>query len=333
MAEPPIIALRDVAVGYGPTPLFQGVEFQLLPGERATLVGRNGSGKTTLMKLLAGALDPDVGERFVQPGTRVAWLPQEPAFRPGETAWEHVAEADPRDPPEDYEIQAALERFGLGDLADREAQSFSGGEARRASLARALVRPPDVLLLDEPTNHLDLDAIQHLEEFLLGFGAAILVISHDRAFSGRRHRAHLLAGARHAAHGEEALPGLRRLGRAGLRGGGEAGRAPRRQARPGEALAAAWRHRPAPAQSGPSRSPAGHAGRALGAARQAPPARPHHQRGRGALPHGDRGERRLGDGPPARTAAAAPSSKAFRPASSRETGSASWVRTAPARRR
>ena len=182
MATPPIIALRDVAVGYGPAPLFAGVEFQLLPGERATLVGRNGSGKTTIMKLLAGALEPDAGERYLQPGARVAWLPQEPRFRPGETGWDHVAAADPDDPPADFEIAAALERVGLSDRAERAADTYSGGEARKASLARALVRPPDVLLLDEPTNHLDLDAIQQLEEFLLGFGGAALVISHDRAF-------------------------------------------------------------------------------------------------------------------------------------------------------
>ena len=182
MAEPPIIALRDVALGYGPNPLFEGVEFQLLPGERATLVGRNGCGKTTLMKLLAGAIEPDAGVRFLQPGTRVSWLPQEPVFAAGETAWDHVAAADPDDPPADHEIAAALERFGVAELAKREAAGFSGGEARKVSLARALVRPPDVLLLDEPTNHLDLNAIQHLEEFLLSFGGALLVISHDRAF-------------------------------------------------------------------------------------------------------------------------------------------------------
>lgn len=182
MAEPPIIALRDVSLGFGPDPLFSGIEFQLLPGERATLVGRNGCGKTTIMKLLAGAIEPDAGERFLQPGTRVAWLPQEPVFEAKETAWDHVSSADPDNPPEDYEISAALDRFGIRKLASREAGSLSGGEARKVSLARALIRPPDILLLDEPTNHLDLNAIQDLEDFILSFGGALVVISHDRAF-------------------------------------------------------------------------------------------------------------------------------------------------------
>jgi ATP-binding cassette subfamily F protein uup len=182
MAEPPIIALRDVSLGFGPDPLFSGIEFQLLPGERATLVGRNGCGKTTIMKLLAGAIEPDSGERFLQPGTRVAWLPQEPVFEAQETAWDHVSSADPNNPPEDYEISAALDRFGIRKLASREARTLSGGEARKVSLARALIRPPDILLLDEPTNHLDLNAIQDLEDFILSFGGALVVISHDRAF-------------------------------------------------------------------------------------------------------------------------------------------------------
>lgn len=181
---PPIITFRDVSIGFGATPLFEDLSFSITPGDRICLIGRNGCGKSTLMKLIMGDLEPDSGDTFMLPGTRLTWLPQDPQLRAGITVRQHIEEAGPADdPPEAYEIEAVLDRMALD--GEREMQTLSGGEVRRASLARALVRPPDILLLDEPTNHLDLPTIEWLEKFLAEYKGASLIVSHDRAFLNR----------------------------------------------------------------------------------------------------------------------------------------------------
>ncbi|HEY1561137.1 MAG TPA: ATP-binding cassette domain-containing protein [Caulobacteraceae bacterium] len=172
---PPILALRDVGLADGPTMLFEGVDLALGRGERACLVGRNGTGKSTLLRLLLGEIDPDVGERITVPGLSIALVAQEPIIA-GETlqAWAETGRAAP------HLARAALESMGL-DPASPTA-NLSGGETRRAALARAFAEEPDVLLLDEPTNHLDILAIEALETRLGRQRAALLLVSHDRTF-------------------------------------------------------------------------------------------------------------------------------------------------------
>jgi ATP-binding cassette subfamily F protein uup len=183
---PPLLALRDARLTFGGRPTFAGVTLALAKGERACLVGRNGSGKSTLLKVLAGLVELDGGEVFRQPGARVAYLPQEPPLDPALTAAEYVAAGLPPDPAAGerrYLVEAILDEVALA--PHRGLGQLSGGETRRLALARALVGGPDALLLDEPTNHLDIPAIEWLEERLAASRAALLLVSHDRAFLTR----------------------------------------------------------------------------------------------------------------------------------------------------
>ncbi|MEZ5844688.1 MAG: ATP-binding cassette domain-containing protein [Hyphomicrobiaceae bacterium] len=175
----PLIALKDVHLTFGGTPLLVGAELSVEPGERICLVGRNGSGKSTLLKIAAGQIEADAGERFAQPGARIAYLPQEPDVTVAATTLDYAEGgfAAGEDP---WRARLMLDALGL---SGREPTAhLSGGEARRAAIARALAPEPDVLLLDEPTNHLDLPAIEWLEAELEGFRGALVMISHDRRF-------------------------------------------------------------------------------------------------------------------------------------------------------
>ncbi len=176
--KPPVLALKEVRLADGPKMLFDGVDLGLEPRSRACLVGRNGAGKTTLLKVLAGQIEGDEGERVVTPGTRIAYVPQEPDIS-GPTVLDH-ATAGGAQP---HEAEAALELFGIDPA--KPSQGLSGGEIRRVALARAFAEDPDVLLLDEPTNHLDILAIETLEGQLAASRAAMLIVSHDRAFLER----------------------------------------------------------------------------------------------------------------------------------------------------
>jgi ATP-binding cassette subfamily F protein uup len=176
--RPPIIALKDVRLADGPRMLFDGVDLALEAGVRACLVGRNGAGKSTLLRVLAGLTEPDGGDRSLTPAARVTFVSQEPAITgPSLLAYASAGGAEP------HEAEAALQTFGLDPA--RSTEGLSGGEGRRAALARAFAERPDVLLLDEPTNHLDIFAIETLEAELASTRAAALIVSHDRAFLER----------------------------------------------------------------------------------------------------------------------------------------------------
>ena len=176
---PPLIQLKDIALTFGGTPLLSAVELSVSAQERVCLIGRNGSGKSTLLKIAAGLVEPDRGSRFVQPGATIRYLPQEPDFAGFASTLAYVeAGLGPGD--DHYPARYVLEQLGL--RGDEDPAHLSGGEARRAALARVLAPSPDILLLDEPTNHLDLTTIEWLESELDGRRSALVIISHDRRF-------------------------------------------------------------------------------------------------------------------------------------------------------
>ncbi|MFT0861537.1 ABC-F family ATP-binding cassette domain-containing protein [Ancylobacter sp. G4_0304] len=176
---PPLLLLQDTRLTFGGTPLLEGAELSVSAGERVGLVGRNGSGKSTLLKIAAGLVQADSGARFVQPGATVRYLPQEPDLSGFETTLAYVeAGMGPGD--QEYRALYLLNELGL--TGNEHPANLSGGEARRAALARVLAPEPDILLLDEPTNHLDLPAIEWLESEIASSRSALVLISHDRRF-------------------------------------------------------------------------------------------------------------------------------------------------------
>ncbi|MAK62736.1 MAG: elongation factor 3 [Ponticaulis sp.] len=181
MAQPPVLSLNDIQLTFGGKPVFEGVTLSLAANERAVLVGRNGAGKSTLMKVIAGRIDPDEGEVWRQPGTHAVYLSQEPDLSGFDTLIEFAVQDLPAISADDRHV-AEAELMALGLDPEANPAKLSGGQKRRAALARAFAADPDILLLDEPTNHLDIPAIEQLESRLQGFHGALLIVSHDRRF-------------------------------------------------------------------------------------------------------------------------------------------------------
>ena len=182
----PLLILRDIHLRFGAQPLLDGAELFVSPGERICLVGRNGSGKSTLLKVAARMIEPESGEVFFQPGATIRYLPQEPDLSAFKTTLAYV-EAGLTDADDAYRAPYLLHSLGLDGTEDPA--RLSGGEARRAALARVLAPEPDILLLDEPTNHLDLGVIEWLESELNSLRSAMVIISHDRRFMENLSRA------------------------------------------------------------------------------------------------------------------------------------------------
>jgi ATP-binding cassette subfamily F protein uup len=177
----PVLAYENLGLVQGSGWLFRGLDLFVGARDRLALIGRNGAGKTTLLKCLADLIETDEGRRTTQPGTKVVLLEQDPPIEGFETLRAFALHGP--DAPAPYEVDAIAGQLGI-DL-DRPAATASGGERRRAAIARALAQDPDVLLLDEPTNHLDLAAIEWLEDWLGRYTGAFIVISHDRTFLKR----------------------------------------------------------------------------------------------------------------------------------------------------
>jgi ATP-binding cassette subfamily F protein uup len=176
---PPLLQLNGIALTFGGTPLLQDADLSVSTADRVSLVGRNGSGKSTLLRIAAGLVEPDHGSVFVQPGALVRYLTQEPDLSGFPTTLAY-AEAGLRPGESGHVVRLLLEQLGL--TGHEDPAHLSGGEARRASLARVLAPSPDILLLDEPTNHLDLSTIEWLERELGQRRMALVIVSHDRRF-------------------------------------------------------------------------------------------------------------------------------------------------------
>jgi ABC transport system ATP-binding/permease protein len=178
MARAPLLQMSSISLTFGGNPLFDELDLNVQPGDRVALVGRNGSGKSTLMKMMAGLVEPDVGECIIPPGITVGYMEQDPDLSPWATLGDYAASQ--LDPSEDYRVAMVAE--GLKFQPDMPVATASGGERRRAALAKLMAEAPDLMLLDEPTNHLDIQAIEWLEAELSSTRTAFVLISHDRTF-------------------------------------------------------------------------------------------------------------------------------------------------------
>ena len=181
VVEAPIYTIRGAKLSFGLNPLFTDVDLYINRGDKICLVGRNGCGKSTLLKVIAREIEPDEADFFIQPGVRIGYMPQEPDFMGFKTLREVVeAGLSKEEKNQTYRADRLIEYFAINE--NQNPEQSSGGERRKAALARSLIGEPDILLLDEPTNHLDITTIEKLEDLIKKFSGAVIVISHDRMF-------------------------------------------------------------------------------------------------------------------------------------------------------
>ena len=180
MADRVLISLEDIYLTFGGKPLFEGLKMHIAEGDKICLVGKNGAGKTTLMRLILADLELDSGKRFMLAGTNIGYLAQSVQYQKDDTVKSFVLQGLGKDEHKQHLADMVIEPLQVE--ADALMCNLSGGQLRRAALARALVSEPDILLLDEPTNHLDLSAIEWLENYLSYYRGALVCVSHDRAF-------------------------------------------------------------------------------------------------------------------------------------------------------
>ena len=204
MARVPLLQLNDIALTFGGNPVFDRLDLVIHPGERLALVGRNGSGKSTLMKVMAGLAEPDRGARVMPPGLAAGYMEQDPAMTGFTTLGDFATSG--LEPGELYRVERAAE--GLKFDPERLVETASGGERRRAALAKLMAEAPDLLLLDEPTNHLDIEAITWLEAELKTSKAGFVLISHDRAFLNALSRATLWIDRGQVRRNEQGFDGF-----------------------------------------------------------------------------------------------------------------------------
>lgn len=182
--DTPVYTIRNARLQFGERPLFTGLDLYVKKGDKACLVGRNGSGKSTLLKVMAGLVEPDVADVFLQPGTLVSYMAQDDDLDAYDTLRDVVLSGlGEHRGDEAYKADVLISDLGIAE--SQKTKTASGGERKKAALAKALVSDPDILLLDEPTNHLDIATIEKLEGIIRDFSGAVIVVSHDKAFLKR----------------------------------------------------------------------------------------------------------------------------------------------------
>ncbi len=177
-----LLSVRDAVVRYTEKPVFEDLSFNIHDHARIALVGKNGAGKSTLINIITGAQDMDDGERWQAPGVTIGYLRQDIVPKSGERVFDYIFSEIKGEERELHAYKVDIITDALQIDPQAEMTKLSGGQLRRAGLARALVEEPDILLLDEPTNHLDLEAIEWLEEYLNNYRGSLLCVSHDRSF-------------------------------------------------------------------------------------------------------------------------------------------------------